>query len=769
MTHDLSPRTPIRTSILLTAAILVLVALPAIAPAAERTSHVGPDPASDLELAAPIDRWDEAVPLGNGLLGGLLWGSGPNLKLSLDRGDLWDLRVPEPLLRKDWNYATMQKLVAEKNQARMVELFDNPYNAVPYATKIPAGRLEITLGKSQSARSFHLDLSRAVARVEAGAGAVEVFYSARQPVVMLRIAGPQPQWKIVPPDSLKRLGYPPAERGGEGPVTWTLQEAALGLKYAVVVAARRVGDATEIALTVTSTRDDPDPLALGRKRVAAALETGYAALLGPHVDWWQQFWSRSAVRVPDKRVQQHYDLVQYFYGAASRRGAPPMPLQGVWTADEGSLPPWHGDYHHDLNTQLTYWAYLASGRFDEGSAFLDFMWGLLPEHRRFAREFYAAPGAAVPGVMTLDGKPMGGWGQYSLSPTNGAWVAQAFYLHWRYTMDRRFLAERAYPYCAAIAECLDGLLRPGPDGRLKLPLSTSPEIHDNSMRAWLTPNSNFDLSLLRWLFGALVEMAGDLGDRAAAQRWQKVLDRLDPLAVDPKTGVLRLAPDESLAVSHRHFSHLMPIHPLGTLHVEGTDRDRKVIAASLAQLEGLGTSAWCGYSFSWMAAMAARSGQPETAVGYLDRYLEAFISRNGFHVNGDYKRRGYSSFTYRPFTLEGNFAAGQAVHEMLLQSWGGVVRVFPAMPGRWADAAFDDLRAEGACRVSAQRHAGRTTTVRIRAERDGQLRLRDPFGGRPVRWNRTDVTRQSTQAGTDYLVTLRAGEVLEGTAATDAK
>jgi alpha-L-fucosidase 2 len=613
---------------------------------------------------------------------------------------------------------------------------------------------------------LRLELARAVGRVDVGAGSVEVFYSASRPVAMIRVEGPAPQWKIVPPASLGQLGYAPVQRGSDGPTAWTLQEAALGLRYAVVAGARRVGEATEIALTVTSTRDDPDPLALGRKQVTAALEAGYAAMLAPHVSWWTAFWSRSGVRVPDKEVQQHYDLVQYFYGSASRRGAPPIPLQGVWTADEGSLPPWHGDYHHDLNTQLTYWAYLASGRFEEGSAFLDFLWALLPAHRRFARDFYAAPGAAVPGVMTLDGKPMGGWGQYSLSPTNGAWVAQAFYLHWRYTMDRKFLADRAYPYCAAIAECLEGLLRPGPgpNARLKLPLSTSPEIHDNSMRAWLAPNSNYDLALLRWLFGALAEMARDLGYRADAERWQGLLDRLDPLAADPKTNVLRLAPDESLTVSHRHLSHLMAIHPLGTLHVEGSDGDRRVIAASLADLERLGTSAWCGYSFSWMACMAARAGQPETAAKYLGRYLEAFISRNGFHVNGDYKRRGYSSFTYRPFTLEGNFAAGQAVHEMLLQSWGGVVRVFPAVPAAWPDAAFDDLRAEGAFRVSARRRAGRTEWVRIVAQQDGPLRLRDPFGPRPAAWNRTDLRKETAKAGTDYLLTLRASEVLEGAA-----
>lgn len=742
------------------AALLVLASCwTALAAGAEKPPTVtGPPTRSNLELAAPIDRWDEAIPLGNGLTGGLLWGGGQNLKLSLDRGDLWDLRTPDTLLRDDWNWATIRKLLAEKNQKRISELFDVPYNAFAYPTKIPAGRLELTLDASQAAESFRLDLASAVAQVKLSAGGVDVFYSAEEPVAMLRVAGPRPQWRIVAPDSLDKLGYGPPETGSDGQTSWSVQEAALGLTYAVVVGERRVGDMTEIALAITATHDGPDPLALGRKRVKAALNAGYDGMLEPHAAWWRRFWSTSAVQVPDRSVQKHYDLVQYFYGAASRRGAPPMPLQGVWTADQGTLPPWHGDYHHDLNTQLTYWAYLASGRFDQGAAFLDFLWDLLPSHREFAREFYGTTGAAVPGVMTLDGKPMGGWSQYSLSPTNGAWVAQAFYLHWRYTMGREFLAERAYPYCRAIGECLAELIEPDAGGKLKLPLSSSPEIHNNSLAAWLAPNSTNDLSILRWLFGALGEMARSLDDEPAAARWQALLTGLDDLAVEGESGPLRLSPDESLAESHRHHSHLMPIHPLGILHVEGSDRDRRIIDASLAEIDRLGTRAWCGYSFSWMSCIAARAGQPERAARNLEIFLEAFISRNGFHVNGDHKRLGYSNFSYRPFTLEGNFAAGQAVHEMLLGSWGGLVRVFPAVPEKWADVSFQDLRAEGGFRVSARREGGSTVWVRIEATHDASLQLRDPFAGKPVSWSRTDIER----AGPDYRCELAAGEVLEG-------
>ncbi len=719
----------------------------------------GPKAASNLVLKAPIERWDHAIPLGNGLTGGLLWGDGGNLKLSLDRGDLWDLRLPKTFLRKDWTWKTLQRMVAEGDNDAQVALIETPHREFPYPTKIPAARLELTLDESLSAKTFVLDLRAAVGRVDLGGKTAEVFFSATEPVTMIRIPGNKPKWRIVPPASLAKLEYPPPRTGSEGNVSWSLQEAAAGLKYAVVVGERRAGAETQLALAITSTNDGPDPVALGRKRVEAALEAGYEKMLRPHLAWWKEFWSQSNVDVPDPAVQQHYDLVQYFYGAASRRGAPPIPLQGVWTADAGGLPPWRGDYHHDLNTQLTYWAYLAAGHFDQGAAFTDFMWDLLPVHRKFARDFYGTPGAAVVGIMTLGGTPIGGWRQYSVSPTSGAWVAQSFYLHWRYTMDREFLDRRAYPYCAEIATCLEALLKPGQDGKLKLPLSSSPEIHGNGPKAWLTPNSNYDLSLLQWLYGVLVEMAEAKGDKPAAARWQKVVDGLDELAVDPKTSVLRLSPDETLAESHRHHSHLMAVHPLGLMNIEGSDRDRRVIDASLAQIDKLGTQLWCGYSFSWMSCLSARCGKADRAVENLEIYLKAFILRNGFHCNGDYKRLGYSKFSYQPFTMEGNFAAGQAVHEMLLGSWGGTVRVFPATPDKWADVAFDDLRAEGAFAVSAKRRAGRTVWVRVRSEQGGPLRLRDPFAGKAVKWNRADVKK----VGPDYRCTLKRGEVLEGT------
>jgi len=715
-----------------------------------------PVPTMRLNLDAPIKTWDEAIQLGNGLTGGLLWGQGNTINMSLDRGDLWDERLPKICLQDNWNYQTIRELKAAGNQKEISRLFDAPYH-VAYPTKLPGGRLVLTLDPSQQAKTFELDMRQAIGRVELGAGSFETFFSATEPVAMIRLKGPPPAYHFVRPAGLDKLGYKPAEFGdGEG-MTWMVQEAALGLKYAVVLASRRADAQTQLAISITSTDDGDDPLALGKTRVVAALDGGYDKLLESHRAWWDEFWSISSVRVPNERIERHYNLVKYFYGAASRAESPPMPLQGVWTRDDGGLPPWKGDYHHDLNTQMTYLPYHAAGLFESGLSFINYNWERLPTYRKFAKEFYGVEGAAMPGVATLAGKATGGWSQYSLSPTNALWVGQSFYLHWKYTMDGDFLQQRAYPWLNEIATGIVNLCDQR-DGKLYLPLSSSPEIHNNSLRAWLEPNSNNDLSLMQWTFEALAEMATALGRTDDAARWRKLRGQLDDLLVDDRK-VLMFARAEPFNQSHRHHSQAMAIHPLGTLHIEGDENDRTTIDATLDRMHELGTPAWCGYSFSWFSCMLARCGRADMALDYLIDYERAFILRNGLHANGDQIGAGLSNFRYRPFTLEGNFLAMQAVHEMYLQSWGGVVRVFPAVSERWADASFTNLRAEGGFKVSATRAEGQTAEVRIEATVDGLLRLRDPFGGATATWNRDDLKRD----GDDYVVTLKKGESLTGT------
>lgn len=725
----------------------------------------------NLQLTAPIKTWDEAVPLGNGAMGVLLWGETNLLRLSLDRGELWDERPSKAFLKVQdrFNWASMQRMVASNKMAEFNEVFDSNYDYNGPPSKLPAGRIEITLAPEQSVQSFELNLATAEGLAHFKTGTrVKAFVSAADvshPVAIATIPDPAVQGiRLKAPESVKKLGYPPAQQGeGEG-LRWFRQQGVDGYEYAVCVGWKRAGDSTLLAATVATSQEGKNPVAVAQARVKDALRSGYEKSLRPHAAWWEKFWAQSSVALPEAHILQHYYLVRYFYGAASRRGAPPMPLQGVWTADAGSLPPWKGDYHNDLNTQMTYMGYQAAGHFDEGACFLDMLWDLLPTFREFARDFYDTPGAAVPGVMSLAGQPLGGWGQYSLSPTMGAWNAHLFYLHWRYTGDDKFLRTRAYPWCREIGECLLHLLKPDTNGVLKLPLSSSPEIFDNSRRAFLIPNSNYDLMSLQMLFLSLAEMASACGDTKAAASWANAARQLGPFHTTAD-GTLLLDEKTPLPGSHRHLSNLMGLYPFNLLTSDGGERERQIITASLKQWDQFGTAAWCGYSFSWMATLRARVGDAEAALRHLDIYTRAFILRNGFHANGDQTRSGFSGMTYRPFTLEGNFLAPAAVHEMFLQSWSarpgsndaGTIRIFPATPWRWHEASFDDLRAEGGHRVSARRENNGTTWFRIVAGRDGVVRIRDNFGGPEPKWSRQGVRK----TGVDFEVPLRSGQVLE--------
>ena len=116
-------------------------------------------------------------------------------------------------------------------------------------------------------------------------------------------------------------------------------------------------------------------------------------------------------------LEKTYYKSMYLFASASRKGFYPLPLQGVWTADDDMLPPWKGDYHHDTNTQLSYQAYLKANRLDEGRTFVDYMWKYRLAFKKFAREFHGVKGLIIPGVSSLDGKALGGWPQYAMSPT----------------------------------------------------------------------------------------------------------------------------------------------------------------------------------------------------------------------------------------------------------------------------------------------------------------------------------------------------------------
>jgi alpha-L-fucosidase 2 len=695
-----------------------------------------PKPAHNLVFDSMATRWDEGIPLGNGWLGALIWKKENKIRLSLDRVDLWDDRPMKEIdkLRFSW--------VIEKvnlNQYDSVQkMGDEPYEKYAAPTKIPGAAIEFDCVKFGRVISNVLDIKTALSTIQFENGVSFFNYvHASKPVGYFGFEN-LPAADIIPElmipayntgktgatgnsvegQGLERLGYK------KGTVTKTAtsiryhQPTWNGNYYEVLIQWKRFS-AKHIAGQWTISVNKPAVLI--ELNTSAKEPTGWAA----HIAWWNNYWDRSSVSIPDWQLEKQYYLEMYKFGCVARTNTPPISLQAIWTADNGNLPPWKGDYHHDLNTELSYWPGYTGNHLDLTASYTNWLWKIKRTNKKWTKKYFGVDGLNVPGVCSISGKEMGGWIQYSMSPTTAAWLAQHFYWQWKYSMDKKFLRQRVHPYFEEIKKFLSGIgiKNKQEPGKIRLPLSSSPEFHDNSINAWFNNITNYDLALVTNFHKLNTEIEAPVKDRQL-KKWINQLELLS--GIDTNETGFTIARGQNLDESHRHHAHLVAIYPLGLISSEDST-GKTIIDKSLRWLEKMGTRNWCGYSFSWAACIYARAKEADNATKMLKIFASNFCSANSFHLNGDQKGGEYSSFTYRPFTLEGNFAYAQGIHEMLIQSYNGSIEIFPAVPDAWEDISFTNLRTEGAFLVSAKKENGVISEVSITAEQGGDLHLKRPF------------------------------------------
>jgi alpha-L-fucosidase 2 len=730
----------------------------------------------DLFFDSLATRWDEAIPQGNGWLGALVWRKSDQLRISLDRVDLWDDRPMPEIDRLKFKWVVEQ---VKKNEYDTVQrLGDWPYEKYPAPTKIPGAALEFEIQYLGKAVANRLHIENGLNEIRFDNGIVfNSYIHAVDNIGYFGITLPVSLRKeksfmtsllpslIVPTyhtgkdgasgnsvegQGLERLGYVQGELIREANMIRYHQPTWQKNFYEVLVQWEVIGDSSLIGRWTISQNT---PAVLPPFNAQETEPTGWDR----HIAWWKDYWSRSAINIPDSLLLKQYYLEMYKFGCVARSNTPPISLQAIWTADNGNLPPWKGDFHHDLNTQLSYWPGYASNHTDLTSGYTNWLWDVRAENKRWTKQYFGLEGLNVPGVTTISGKEMGGWIQYSTSSTTAAWLAQHFYWQWKYTMDEKFLREKVYAYYKDVKLFLSQLLKKGKDGKMHLPLSSSPEYHDNTIRAWFPDFTNYDLSLLKFFYKSGAEVEGKVNVHSPVE-WLNMSDKL-PLYASDSTGLM-ISAGQRLDESHRHHAHLMPIYPLGLMNGDDA-KDTALLNRTLLHLEQTGTRWWTGYSFTWAACIYARARQAAPAWKNLQLFARYFCSPNSFHLNGDQSGGKYSNFTYRPFTLEGNFAFAQGIHEMLLQSHRGYIEVFPAVPAEWRDCSFTTLRAEGAVLVSAERKEGITRYVEISATAPVTSTLRLPFS----EWDVTGIDKRKIirGAGTDVTLPLQPGQAVRFT------
>jgi alpha-L-fucosidase 2 len=299
---------------------------------------------------------------------------------------------------------------------------------------------------------------------------------------------------------------------------------------------------------------------------------------------------------------------------------------------------------------------------------------------------------------------------------NLTWSMHNVWLAYRHSMDESVLREVLYPILTKAINYYARFLVEGNDGRLHLPETRSPEYANAS-------DATYDLSLIRWGCRTLLDSADRLRiDDPLKARWQDILTRLVPYHRNEQ-GVM-IGADVPLAESHRHYSHLLWLYPLQ----ESLDRVSFDHWASMRER-------WHGYSFAAASSMETLFGNPEDALSYLRFFIDGNVVDNCALTPNTMYREGSN------LAIESPLAAAQSVLDMVIQSHGGVVKVFPAVSSTWAEASVEGLRAQGAFVLDASRRDGRTEWIRIRSEAgeplavqhgiEGKIEVRSEYG-RPI-------------------------------------
>ena len=716
--------------------------------------------------AAPLE-WEQGFLLGNGNLGAVIWGDGAPTHFTLNRMDAWDQRNNLDF-GPDGNYRSLRKLLDDGQIEEAAGLY-NTRQEIPYPTCVFIGGIRLEFGSEPKAFEGRLSLFDATAAgtvsLDNGQARFSSFIHAQKDLLVLEVElegdatfkytpevdcqilhSPQSQAPADHADTLKAWGYPPAETGSEGVLSWHVQQIPDSGAYCVMWAIQEDPQARRFTLLLSvELCPDGDPLAVARDRMDEALKSGRQALYEEHSSWWQAYWQKSALTIPDSRLENLY-YVEMYKLACNTIGRIPATTQGVWITGGP-------DYHLNLNLQQSYWPVYTSNHLELGNSLYDVFFEMLPRFQEFCRDFYGWDGAMANGAIAPNGACVPCTFQWSFWTGSGPWVAHHFWLHYLYSQDEVFLRDKAYPFMREFMNFFVGYLEKGEDGLYHLPWDSSPEFE--YMMGW---DVTCSLALIRFLAESLLKSQDILGlSDPDVPKWEEILNHLTPYPED-ETGLL-IMKDTPLSHSHRHHSQLMPIHPLGLLDVNGTEEERDLINRSINTWLRQGFAEWIGEVWAWASQIASRIYKGNMACSFLDRYADAFPSENSLNMNNDEKEYGQGGFFFlhgsestapdgwpdrwpRELSLNGSLGAAAAVLEMLLQSWTGIVRVFPAIPDRWHNAWFENLRAEGAFIVSSQLSDQQVTFIDITSEVGGTCRVHNPW---PARATVTNLATEDTR------------------------